>query len=105
MAPISTIRAVAIGGAGILMASCSSSWQHTVLSVNRCVAEAKIALRDADFTQHLHVVVQSNERTVLGKHGAYKASVRCIPGQRAVEVTGWDQAMTDFYKKSIIKRF
>ncbi|HZP77367.1 MAG TPA: hypothetical protein VFB45_14585 [Pseudolabrys sp.] len=89
--------AFAIGG-------CSSS-QYTNLTVPQCVAEAKLALRDADFTQNLEVTGVGDDRAVSGEHGSYRGSVYCVPGKRTVEVTGLDLAMAQFYKKSIIKRF
>jgi len=99
-----TSRSAALFLFAMMTASCSS-WQYTNLTVPQCVAEAKLALRDSDFTQNLRVTGAADAQTVIGEHGSYEGSIECVPGKRTVEVSGIDLAMVQLYKQSIIRRF
>ena len=88
-----------------LASGCSSAWQYTDIPLSQCVAEAKLALRDSDFTQNLHITSDGDSSAVFGEHGDYKASILCQQGKRTVKVAGWDLTMTSFYKESIVRRF
>lgn len=85
-------------------AGCSASRQNMNLTLSQCVAAAKLAMRDSDFTQNLRVLDRGLDRAVKGEHGSYRGTVACLQGQRAVEVTGPDIAQVEFYKRSIIRR-
>jgi hypothetical protein len=100
-----SITGLAICLTGCLMASCSNTTQYTYLSVSECVQIAKLAMRDADFTENLHVVRAESGMIVHGEHGGYKGRVYCRTNKRTVEVSGFDVGQVEFYKKSIISRF
>ncbi len=88
------------------MASCSTNTaQYTHLSVSECVQSAKLAMRDADFTENLSAVRAENGMIVYGEHGGYKGRVYCWTDKRTVEVSGFDLDQTAFYRTSIISRF
>lgn len=74
------------------------------LTLSQCVAAAKLAMRDSDFTQNLQMLDLGLDRAVKGEHGSYQGTVICRQGQRTVEMTGPDIAQVEFYKRSIIRR-
>ena len=90
---------------GCLTASCSNTTQSTYLSVSECVQIAKLAMRDADFNEILHVVRVESGMIDHGVHRGYKGRVYCRTNKRTVEVSGFDVGQVEFYKKSIISRF
>jgi outer membrane murein-binding lipoprotein Lpp len=101
-----SIKSVAVCLAGCLMAGCSANTaQYTNLSVSACVQSAKLAMRDADFTENLRVVRAEDGMIVYGEHGGYKGRVYCWADKRTVEVSGFDLDQTAFYRTSIIRRF
>jgi hypothetical protein len=100
-----SITGLAVCLTGCLMASCSNTMQHTNLSVNECVQTAKLAMRDADFTENLRVVRAESGMIIYGEHGGYKGRVYCWPNKRTVGVLGFDVDQVGFYKKSITSKF
>ena len=101
-----SIISIAVCFTGCLTASCSiNTAQYTDLSVGECVRSAKLAMRDADFGEHLGVVRAENGMIVYGEHGGYKGQVYCWTGKRTVEVSGFDLDQTAFYRTSIISKF
>jgi len=102
--------AVFLIGCVIVLAGCSSIQQPTNLSVVECTRTARLAMRDSDFAQNLHIIHYNDGSTVIsGEHGGYRGRISCAPGQRTVEVTGFDlkqvDYQVDYYKYSIIRRF
>ena len=100
-----SITSLGICLTGCLMASCSNTAQYTYHSASECVQSAKLAMRDADFTENLHVVRAESGMIVHGEHGGYKGRVYCWTNKRTVEVSGFDVDQVEFYRKSIISRF
>jgi hypothetical protein len=90
---------------GCVLAGCSNAWQYARLSVRECVQSAKLAMRDADFTENLHVARRDNGMMVSGDHGGYNGLVYCWANKRKVEVFGFDTKQVEFYRNSIISRF
>jgi len=92
---------------GLLIGCSSSSWRTTDFSLDECVRRAKLAMRDADFTERLHVVGDASGQGVSGRHGSYWAEIGCSSERRTVNVavTGPDPELTERYKGSITKRF
>jgi len=94
----------------VALAGCTAEgWRPTagVASVERCVARAKLAMRDSDFTERIAIYPGSGETVLYGQHGGYRAQLYCTagaPGIR-VEVKGFDPEQTERYKESIIRRF
>ena len=93
--------------AGLLTGCSSGSWRPVGLSLDECVRRAKLAMRDADFTERFHVVDDATRRGVSGRHGGYWAEIGCSieRGIVNVAVTGPDPELTERYKDSITKRF
>jgi hypothetical protein len=100
-----SITGLAVCLTGCLMASCNNTAQYTNLSVRECVQSAKLAMRDANFTENLRVVRAESGMIVYGEHGGYKGRVYCWTDKRTVEVSGFDVDQVGFYRKSIISRF
>jgi hypothetical protein len=107
MAGKSLMAAMAAVSAACAVVGCTAgSWAPVDGSVEHCVQRAKLAMRDADFTERLAVLPGEGETVVYGQHGGYRAHLHCVPNQPLrVEVTGFDPAQTERYKGSIIKRF
>lgn len=101
MKRISIIRAVLVCS---VAAGCGANRQDVNLTLSQCVAVAKLAMRDSDFTQNLRIVDRGLDRAVKGEHGSYQGTVTCRQDQRTVEMTGPDLAQVEFYKRSIIRR-
>jgi hypothetical protein len=98
---------VSLALCGLLVGCSSSSWRAADFSLNECVHRAKLAMRDSDFTERLHVVGNAGGQGVLGRHGSYWAEIDCSLEQRTVNVavTGPDPELTGRYKDSITRRF
>ena len=107
MAGRARIAAFAVVAGGLLVGCTAGGWQPVAGSMDQCVQRAKLAMRDADFTERLAIYPGADETVVYGQHGGYRAHLHCFPDDRAVrvEVTGFDPAQTERYKESIIKRF
>ena len=101
-------RAWASLAGGLALAGCTAGgWLPSTGSVEHCVQRAKLAMRDADFTERLSVYPGPGETILHGQHGGYRAQLYCTagaPGIR-VEVQGFDPKQTERYKESIISRF
>lgn len=95
--------------AAVALSACTAEgWRPTPAgSVERCVARAKLAMRDSDFTERVAIDPGPDETVLYGQHGGYRAQLYCTagaPGIR-VEVKGFDPEQTERYKESIIRRF
>jgi len=108
MAGKSLTAALASLAGGLTLIGCTAAgWAPSSGSVEHCVEQAKLVMRDSDFTERLAIYPAPGETVVYGQHGGYRAQLYCTagaPGIR-VEVKGFDPAQTERYKESIIRRF
>jgi hypothetical protein len=98
--------ALLIGGA--LLAGCSTAVvRPSGMTKAGCVHRAKLAMRDADFTEQLAVAGDGRKITIRGRHGDYRAELDCARGRETigVVVTGPDPDQTARYRDSITRRF
>ncbi len=92
---------------GLLIGCSTTNWRPIAYSLDECVRRAKLAMRDSDFTELLHIVDNAGGKAVSGRHGSYWGKIGCSSERRSIKVTvtGPDPALTETYKRSITKRF
>jgi hypothetical protein len=108
MAGKSLTAALASLAGGLTLIGCTAAgWGPSSGSVEHCVQRARLAMRDADFTERFAIYPGPGETVLYGQHGGYRAQLYCTagaPGIR-VEVKGFDPDQTERYKESIVRRF
>ena len=102
------LRAAGAALVSAMLAACSSiAWRPATFSVEACVSQAKLAVRDADFTEHLSIVAYAAGTIVSGRHGSYWARIDCSAAQQAVQVAvaGPDPELNERYRNFITRKF